>query len=75
MTLSDTPPVYRSYLLRFWEERADRTSMRAWRCSLEDPLTGNRHGFASLKALMDWLNTELNWTEPGAAAPEPDPRP
>jgi hypothetical protein len=68
MTISEQPPVYRSYLLRFWEERSEQPVRRVWRCSLEDPLTGSRHGFANLTALTDWLNTELARPAPGPAA-------
>lgn len=70
MPSSDKPPVYRSFLLRFWEERGEQASARVWRCSLEDPLTGDRHGFASLKVLMDWLNTELYRAAPAASDPD-----
>jgi hypothetical protein len=65
MPWSDKPPVYRSFLLRFWEERGEE---HVWRCSLEDPLTGNRHGFANLTALTDWLSTELAKPATGPAA-------
>ena len=68
MTISEQPPVYRSYLLRFWEERGEQPARRVWRCSLEDPLTGSRHGFANLTALTDWLNTELAKPGTGPAA-------
>jgi hypothetical protein len=46
--------------------------MVVWRFSLEDPLTGQRHGFASLKALTDWLSAELYPTgrESGSAGPD-----
>ena len=57
------PPAYRSYLLRLWEERSEQPAMVMWRCRLEDPLTGQRHGFASLDALVDWLKVEL--VQPG----------
>ena len=68
MPNSDQPPVYRSYLLRFWEERGEQPARRVWRCSLEDPLTGIRHGFANLTALTDWLSVELARPAPGPAA-------
>ena len=68
MTISDQPPVYRSYLLRLWEERGEQTAVRMWRCSLEDPLTGNRQGFANLTALLEWLTAELAKPAPGLAA-------
>ena len=61
------PPAYRSYLLRLWEERSEQPAMVMWRCSLEDALTGQRHGFASLEALMDWLKAELS--QPGRTGP------
>ena len=54
------PPAYRSYLLRLWEERSEQPAMVTWRCSLEDPHTGQRHGFANLEALMEWLTAELS---------------
>jgi hypothetical protein len=72
MPISDQPPVYRSYLLRFWEERGEQPLRRVWRCSLEDPLTGSRQGFANLTALMDWLTAELTAPTPGSAAGSPD---
>lgn len=52
------PPGYRSYLLRFWEERSEQTEAAVWRFSLEDPLTAQRQGFADLDALTAWLRTE-----------------
>lgn len=51
------PPGYRSYLLRFWEERSEQTEAIIWRFSLEDPLTAQRLGFASLDSLTEWLKT------------------
>ncbi len=72
MPISDQPPVYRSYLLRLWEERGEQPALRTWRCSLEDPLTGHRHGFASLAALVDWLTAELAEPAPGPAPSGPD---
>jgi hypothetical protein len=71
MTDAAKPPAYRSYLLRLWEERSEQPAMVAWRCSLEDPLTNQRHGFGSLDALMDWLKAELARPEP-AGPPAPD---
>ena len=68
MTISEQPPVYRSYLLRFWEERGEHPARRVWRCSLEDPQTGSRHGFANLTALTDWLSAELAKPAPGLTA-------
>jgi len=64
MPISDQPPIYRSYLLRFWEERGEQPALRVWRCSLEDAQTGRRHGFADLAALTTWLSAELE--QPGS---------
>lgn len=50
------PPIYHSYLLRFWEERGDSSTASVWRFSLEDPQTSERHGFATLDALVQWIN-------------------
>ena len=54
------PPGYRSYLLRFWEERGEQTEVTLWRFSLEDPLTTQRLGFADLDSLTAWLRTEIH---------------
>ena len=67
MPITDQPPVYRSYLLRLWEERGEQPALRVWRCSLEDPETGSRQGFASLSALIDWLTAELANSAAGPA--------
>ena len=44
------PPRYRSYLLTIWEEQNwDLSVPVVWRFSLEDPHTGQRHGFVGLE--------------------------
>jgi hypothetical protein len=63
---------YRSYLLRFWEERGRTSGAAAWRFSLEDPLTGERHGFVSLESLMSFLQAELVVSEEEAQSPQRD---
>jgi hypothetical protein len=60
--------VYRSYLLRFWEERGDEPAAPVWRFSLEDPQTTRRQGFANLAALTQWLQAEMDGLDP---APRP----
>jgi hypothetical protein len=57
---TDRPPVYRSFLLRFWEERGAPPGSPVWRFSLEDPQTTHRQGFASLSALTNWLQSEID---------------
>jgi len=54
------PPRYRTYLMRYWEERSQAPMLpRVWRFSLEDPHTGQRHGFASLEKMIAFLRLEL----------------
>jgi len=55
----DKPPGYRSYLLRFWEERSEQPAAAVWRFSLEDPHTAQRHSFANLETLVIWLKVEM----------------
>ena len=56
----EKPPFYRSYLLTFWEERSRDPSVPVvWRFSLEDPRTGQRHGFPNLEALVAALKQEM----------------
>jgi hypothetical protein len=44
---------YRSYLLRLWQARSHGAWV--WYASLEDPRTGERHGFAALERLFAFL--------------------
>ena len=48
---------YRSYLMRLW--RSDRHGRTEWTVMLEDPRTGERHGFESLETMKDFLKAEL----------------
>ena len=45
------PAQYRSFLLRLWAEEESLV----WRFSLEDPHTGERHGFANWEKLREFL--------------------
>ncbi|MBN1889862.1 MAG: hypothetical protein JW850_17840 [Thermoflexales bacterium] len=54
---------YLSYLLRLW--RSGEGEKAAWRASLESPLTRERLGFASLKALFAFLETQAEAGELG----------
>ncbi len=49
------PPSYFSYLLRLW--RSTQGTPSVWRVSLENPMTGERQGFTSLKSLFAFLET------------------
>jgi hypothetical protein len=68
MSIFDKPPRYRSYVLTFWEERSrDPDIPVVWRFSLQDPRTGQRHGFASLEEMVGFLRTELASNQDGPA--------
>jgi hypothetical protein len=58
------PPLYRAFMLRCWEVRSPQPGgAAAWRFSLEDPHTGQKHGFADLEALNAFLEAELAQTD------------
>jgi hypothetical protein len=60
MNAFEKPPCYRSYLLTLWGERSqDPLVPVAWRFRLEDPHTGQQHGFASLEGLVAALQREI----------------
>ena len=50
---------YRAWLLRCWHERGAAGPGGGWRFSLEEPGTGVRRGFASLAALLAFLEATL----------------
>ena len=58
-----SPPTYITYLLRM--QRSDETA--PWRVSLHDPHTGDKHYFASLGQMMDFLCTQAGEAQPEAA--------
>jgi hypothetical protein len=59
MLISRSAPRYRVYLLRFWETRSvDPDVPSTWRFSLEEPHTGEKQGFASLKELVAFLEAQ-----------------
>ena len=63
---------YCSYLLRCWQETTStQLAAAAWRFSLEDPRTGERHGFASFDALIAFLHERL-LDEPIGSSVAPD---
>jgi hypothetical protein len=51
--MSIESPTYQSYLLRLW--RADGDDEPIWRAALEDTLSGERYGFATVEALVGFL--------------------
>jgi hypothetical protein len=46
-------PGYLAYLLRLW--RVNDDGKPVWRASVENPHTGERHGFANLETLFAFL--------------------
>ncbi len=56
MTVGDSAPRQKVYILRLWETRPASTGEPpAWRFSLEDPQNRERHGFASMEMLVAFL--------------------
>jgi hypothetical protein len=47
-------PDYLAYLLRLWRDN----QKQAWRATVQNPHTGERYTFASLPALLVFLETE-----------------
>ena len=61
---------YLSYLLRLWQTESGGEGI--WRASLENPHTGERKGFASLKDLFTFLEQETGYTPRGQRTPKVD---
>ncbi len=57
----DKRPRYLSYLLRLWQTSDNNNQV--WRASLESPGTGERRGFASLRDLFDFLESQTSRAE------------
>jgi hypothetical protein len=66
--MKDKSPHYLSYLLRLWG--AGKGDDSTWRASLESPMTGERHGFASLKDLFAFLQAQAD--DPAGPTPKRD---
>jgi hypothetical protein len=55
MADNPTPPLHQSYLLRVWRESPNG----AWRASLENVITGQRHYFTRLTDLVVFLENPV----------------
>ena len=53
-------PAYRAYMLRIW--LAEESESPVWHASLEHPKTGERLVFASLPALIRFLEAQTDLT-------------
>jgi len=53
MVMKNHSPQRISFLLRLWRSNLEQDS--EWRVSVENPMTGERNGFASIEALVDFL--------------------
>jgi hypothetical protein len=64
MNVPVEPPRHRTYVLHLWREHAAQPDRSAeWRFSVEEPCTGQRRGFASMRALTDFIETTLTCDE------------
>jgi len=54
---------YLSYLLRLWQTSDGNEYV--WRASLQCPGSGERHGFAGLEEMFQFLYTQTHPDEPG----------
>jgi hypothetical protein len=61
MTKQQQRQRYLSYLLRLWQTSDGKQTV--WRASLQSPHSEERHGFASLEDLMDFLKAQTEKTE------------
>jgi hypothetical protein len=59
---------YLSYLLRLWREKDGATTR--WRASLQDPLSGQRVGFAHLDELVVYLRERTGLALPAGSLVE-----
>ncbi len=51
---AEKQPTYRAYLVRFWQE-----GDAVWRGTVEDPHSGQRHAFADVEQLLDFLRRQV----------------
>jgi hypothetical protein len=51
--MTNSQPRYLAYLVRLWE--VDTNGRSVWRASAQSPHTGERHAFADMDLLFDFL--------------------
>lgn len=75
--MSSQRPAHLSYLLRLWQTPGGANE--PWRVSLENPLTGERRGFADLEAALALLRSQIEEAalpgeEPEAGMAQAEPK-
>ena len=60
--------TYITYLLRLW--RAEETE--PWRASLNDPHSGDKHNFASLDQMIEFLRAQAGEVRPAPPSGQMD---
>ena len=68
--MSDELRGYRSYLLRIWQAPVEGELV--WRASLQSPRTRERRGFANMKDLFTFLESEVGDAVQGSKALDAD---
>jgi hypothetical protein len=68
--MTDQEKPYLSYLLRLW--LVQNHEGYVWRCSLENVQTGERHGFAGLEVLCEFLCEKIAPIPEGDGADDVD---
>jgi hypothetical protein len=51
--------TYRVFLFTCWQEDTAETNSKTWRYRLEEPRTGEQHGFTDLEQVMAFLQESL----------------
>ncbi|MCA9994676.1 MAG: hypothetical protein KDE56_02945 [Anaerolineales bacterium] len=64
--MSSNSPNYHAYLLRLWREHANAP----WRVSLQSAETRERHHFADLTSLVDFLEAQMEQSWRGEQLPD-----
>jgi hypothetical protein len=59
--MTSEPRRYLAYMLRLWQ--TGNAAESAWRASLENPHTGERHGFVNLDLLFTFLEEHTRGLE------------
>lgn len=50
---------YRAFVLTCWQEETAEAIPKTWRFRLEEPRTGEQHGFTNLEEVMEFVMASL----------------